>query len=81
MAIQVQMRSNLALSDQLAAGEWELRQRLASCYHLFDFLGWNDSIFNHITVRVPGPERHFLINPFGLNYSEVTASNLVKVDL
>jgi len=61
--------------------EWRLRQELAACYHVFDFLRWTESIFNHITVRVPGPERHFLINPFGLNYGEVTASNLVKVDL
>lgn len=62
------------------AGEWEVRKTLAACYHLFDYLGWNDSIFNHISVRVPGTDR-FLLNPFGLNYVEVTASNLVKVDL
>ena len=61
--------------------EWRLRVELAACYRVFDWLGWTESIFNHITVRVPGPERHFLINPFGLWYDEVTASNLVKVDL
>jgi len=61
--------------------EWELRVELASCYRLFDYLGWTEMIFNHITMRVPGPEHHFLINPFGLHYSEVTASNLVKIDL
>src|ERR1700733_4800014 len=69
------------ISATYAPGEWELRQRLAQCYHLVDFYGWNDTIFNHISARVPGPERHFLINPFALNYFEVTASNLVKVDL
>jgi ribulose-5-phosphate 4-epimerase/fuculose-1-phosphate aldolase len=67
--------------EGMTAEEWKLRIRLAACYRLFDFLGWTDSIFNHITVRVPGPDRHFLINPFGLCYSEVTASNLVKIDL
>jgi ribulose-5-phosphate 4-epimerase/fuculose-1-phosphate aldolase len=61
--------------------EWRLRIELAACYRLFDYLGWTEMIFNHITMRVPGPERHFLINPFGLHYSEVTASNLVKIDL
>ncbi len=61
--------------------EWALRLELAACYRLFDHLGWTEMIFNHITVRVPGPDHHFLINPFGLHYSEVTASNLVKVDL
>jgi ribulose-5-phosphate 4-epimerase/fuculose-1-phosphate aldolase len=81
MATQVEMRSTPGLAATMAEGEWDVRQRLASCYHLFDFHGWNDTIFNHISVRVPGPDRHFLINPFGLNYGEVTASNLVKVDL
>ena len=61
--------------------EWGLRLELAALYRLFDFLGWTEMIFNHITVRVPGPERTYLINPYGLNYEEVTASNLVKVDL
>ena len=61
--------------------EWHLREELAACYRVFDFLGWSESIFNHISLRVPGPERHYLVNPFGLNYSEVTAANLVKVDL
>jgi len=57
------------------------RGRLAACYRVFDHLGWTESIFNHITLRVPGPETVFLINPFGLHYSEVTASNLVAVDV
>jgi ribulose-5-phosphate 4-epimerase/fuculose-1-phosphate aldolase len=57
------------------------RVQLAACYRLFDLLGWTESIFNHITLRVPGPQRIFLINPFGLQYHEVTASNLVAVDI
>ena len=61
--------------------EGELRRELAACYRIFDHLGWVELIYNHITVKVPGPERHFLINPFGLMYREVTASNLVKIDL
>jgi len=61
--------------------EWQLRQDLAACYRIFDHLGWVEMIYNHITVRIPGPEHHFLINPFGLMYREVTASNLVKIDL
>ena len=61
--------------------ERALRVQLAACYRIFSMLGWTELIYNHITVRVPGPGRHFLINPFGLRYDEVTASNLVKIDL
>ena len=61
--------------------EWQLRMELAACYRLFDWMGWSELIYNHITVRVPGPERHYLINPYGLWYTEITASNLVKVNL
>ena len=61
--------------------ERQLRADLAACYRIFAMLGWTELIYNHITVRVPGPERHFLINPFGLHYTEVTAENLVKIDL
>ena len=66
---------------RISEAEWERRLQLAACYHLFDFLGWTESIFNHISLRVPGPEHHYLMNPFGLNYNEVTASNLIKVDV
>ncbi len=62
------------------ASEWDLRVQLAGTYRLFAHLGWDYLIFGHITVRVPGPDQHFLINPFGLRFDEVTASNLVKVD-
>jgi ribulose-5-phosphate 4-epimerase/fuculose-1-phosphate aldolase len=61
--------------------EWRLRVDLAAAYRVVEWLGWTENIFNHITLRLPGPERHFLINPFGLWYDEVTASNLVKIDL
>lgn len=64
--------------------EWALRLELAACYRLFDVLGWVELIYNHITVRVPGVEggpAQYLINPFGLNYCEVTATNLVKIDV
>jgi ribulose-5-phosphate 4-epimerase/fuculose-1-phosphate aldolase len=70
-----------ARQPEFSREEWEARVQLAACYRIFDMLGWTELIFNHITLRVPGPERHFLINPFGLWYREVTASNLVKIDL
>ncbi|MDO9116015.1 MAG: class II aldolase/adducin family protein [Polaromonas sp.] len=65
--------------------EWKTRVELAACYRVFAMLGWTEMIYNHITVRLPGSvtgdQKQFLINPFGLHYSEVTASNLVKIDL
>ena len=61
--------------------EKELRIELAACYRICDFMGWSEMIYNHITVKVPGSDGHFLINPYGLHYTEVTASNLVKVDI
>jgi len=65
--------------------EWAARLQLAACYRVFAMLGWTEMIYNHITVRLPdsvtGGDKQFLINPFGLHYSEVTASNLLKIDL
>ena len=61
--------------------ERELRVQLAGTYRVFAMLGWAELIYNHITLRLPGPQTHFLINPFGLHYTEVTAGNLVKIDL
>jgi ribulose-5-phosphate 4-epimerase/fuculose-1-phosphate aldolase len=61
--------------------EDELRSALADAYHLFAKWGWTELIFNHITVRIPGPDHHFLINPFGLLFEEVTPENLVKINL
>jgi ribulose-5-phosphate 4-epimerase/fuculose-1-phosphate aldolase len=65
----------------MSGEEWGVRLELAALYRAFDWLGWTESIYNHITARVPGAGRHYLINPYGLNYNEVTATNLVKVDL
>jgi ribulose-5-phosphate 4-epimerase/fuculose-1-phosphate aldolase len=73
------MATQLKQSRDCSEAEWTARQDLAACYRIFDMLGWSESIYNHITLRVPGEEA-FLINPFGLLWSEVTASNLVKID-
>jgi ribulose-5-phosphate 4-epimerase/fuculose-1-phosphate aldolase len=67
--------------SRFSEAEWAARVQLAACYRIFAHLGWSELIYNHISLRVPGPEDHFLINPFGLHYTEVTASNLVKVDI
>lgn len=67
--------------DRISSEEWEARVQLAAAYRIFDHLRWTELIYNHISLRVPGEDQHYLINPFGLHYSEVTASNLVKVDL
>jgi ribulose-5-phosphate 4-epimerase/fuculose-1-phosphate aldolase len=62
--------------------EWQARLELAACYRVFDRLGWTELIYNHVSLRVPGADgMQFLLNPFGLHYSEVKASNLVRVDL
>jgi ribulose-5-phosphate 4-epimerase/fuculose-1-phosphate aldolase len=61
--------------------EWRLRCELTDFYHLVDFLGWTEMIFNHISVRLPGAAHHYLVNPFGLNYAEITADNLLKVGI
>ena len=66
---------------ECSAAEWEARQQLASAYRVFDLLGWSESIYNHISLKVPDEEGAFLINPYGLLYSEVCASNLVKIDI
>lgn len=65
----------------VAEAERELRVQLAAAYRMVDHFGWTELIYGHLTARVPGPDHHFLINPYGLNYDEVTASNLVKIDL
>jgi len=61
--------------------EWDLRVQLAAAYRLIHRMGWSELIWTHTTVRVPGPEHHFLINPYGYRFDEVCASNLVKVDM
>tara|TARA_Y100001935_G_scaffold122730_1_gene101990 strand:- start:57 stop:848 length:792 start_codon:yes stop_codon:yes gene_type:complete len=69
------------MKDYEDLNEKELRIQLAASYRLVAELGWDFLIFGHLTARVPGPDKHFLINPFGLMYDEVTATNLVKIDL
>jgi ribulose-5-phosphate 4-epimerase/fuculose-1-phosphate aldolase len=65
----------------IAPAEWTARVQLAAAYRIFVHLGWQELIYNHISLRVPNEPGHFLLNPFGLHYSEVCASNLVKVDV
>lgn len=67
--------------QRFSGEEWEARVQLAAAYRVFDMMGWAELIYNHISLRVPGESGHFLINPFGLHYREVRASNLVKVDV
>jgi len=63
------------------AEEWQSRVDLAACYRLVAMFRWDDLIFTHISARLPGREHHFLINPYGMTFDEITASSLVKVDL
>ncbi|WP_342807388.1 class II aldolase/adducin family protein [Alteromonas sp. M12] len=69
------------VQELVSEQEWQMRVNLAACYRIVAHYGWDDLVFTHISARVPGPEHHFLINPYGLMFDEVTASNLVKVDL
>ena len=68
------------IRHQVSAEEWALRVDLAACYRLVALFGWDDLVFTHISARVPGPEHHFLINPYGFAFEEITASSLIKVD-
>ena len=74
------MATQLRNEARYSEAEWQARQDLAACYRIFAHLGWCESIYNHITLRVPGEDNAFLINPYGLLWEEVTASNLVKID-
>jgi ribulose-5-phosphate 4-epimerase/fuculose-1-phosphate aldolase len=71
----------VGLRAQVSEAEWKARVELAALYRLVALHGWDDMIFTHISARVPGPEHHFLINPYGWYFEEMTASSLVKVDL
>ena len=70
-----------SVKDIVSPEEWQLRVDLAATYRLVAMYGWDDMIFTHISVRIPGPEHHFLINPYGMLFEEITASSLVKIDL
>jgi ribulose-5-phosphate 4-epimerase/fuculose-1-phosphate aldolase len=81
MTIYHQGTARAARKLPIRKAELEARVQLAACYRIFNHLGWVEMIFNHITLRVPGPEKFFLINPFGLHYSEITASSLLLIDI
>jgi ribulose-5-phosphate 4-epimerase/fuculose-1-phosphate aldolase len=69
-----------SLKEVVSAEEWQLRCDLAACYRLVAAYGWSDLVFTHVSARIPGPQHHFLINPYGLLFDEITASSLIKVD-
>lgn len=71
---------NASIRSQVSEQEWQLRVELAACYRLVAEFGWDDLIFTHISVRIPGPDNHFLINPYGMMFDEITASDLIKID-
>lgn len=79
MSSTIQKKSDVR--EQVSAEEWQARVDLAAAYRLVALYGWDDLIFTHLSARVPGPEHHFLLNPYGMMFEEVTASSLVKVDL
>jgi len=70
-----------SVRESVSPAEWETRVKLAACYRLVDRYGMSDMIYTHISARVPGDHHHFLINPYGLLYREITASSLIKIDL
>ena len=72
---------NVSVKDRVSEEEWQVRVDLAACYRLIAMFGWDDLVFTHISARIPGPDEHFLINAYGLMFEEMTASNLIKVDL
>src|SRR5499427_7780793 len=70
-----------SVRDQTTEAERQARVDLAAAYRLVALYGWDDLIFTHISARVPGGDHHFLLNPYGMMFDEVTASSLVKIDL
>ncbi len=70
-----------SLKGKVSAEEWAIRVDLAAAYRLVAYYGWDDLIFTHLSARIPGPEHHFLLNPYQLMFEEVTASSLIKVDV
>jgi ribulose-5-phosphate 4-epimerase/fuculose-1-phosphate aldolase len=70
-----------SIRQQVSQEEWQTRVDLAAAYRLVAHYGWDDLIFTHLSARVPGPEHHFLINPYGMMFEEITASSLVKINL
>ena len=74
------LKPSTSLRDRVSKEEWDMRVNLAAAYQLAAHYKWTDLIFTHFSARVPGPEHHLLINPFGLMFDEITASTLVKID-
>ena len=70
-----------SLKGKVSEDEWQARVELAALYRLVAMYGWDDMIYTHVSARVPGPEHHFLINPYGMFFEEITASSLIKVDM
>jgi len=70
------MLSNSSIASLTNSDEWRLRRELTDFYHVVAYLGWTELIFNHISARVPGPAHHYLVNPFGLNYREITPETI-----
>ncbi|WP_426167268.1 class II aldolase/adducin family protein [Sandarakinorhabdus sp. DWP1-3-1] len=76
-----QLKPVTTVKDQVTPEEWQIRVDLAAAYRLVALYGWDDMIFTHLSARIPGPEHHFLINPYNLMFEEITASSLVKIDV
>lgn len=76
-----QLKPVEGVKDQVSPEEWAIRVDLAAAYRLVAMYGWDDIIFTHLSARIPGPEHHFLINPYNLMFEEITASSLVKIDV
>ena len=70
-----------SLRGKVSEAEWKARVDLAALYRLVALYGWDDMVYTHISARIPGPEHHFLINPYGHFFDEMTASSLIKIDL
>jgi ribulose-5-phosphate 4-epimerase/fuculose-1-phosphate aldolase len=81
MLAMTKQQSLISVRERVSPEEWQQRVALAAVYRLVAHFHWDDLIFTHLSARVPGPEHHFLINPYGMTFDEVTASSLVKVDL
>jgi ribulose-5-phosphate 4-epimerase/fuculose-1-phosphate aldolase len=81
MLTMTKQQSPAGVRNRVAPEEWEQRIALAAAYRLVAHFHWDDLIFTHLSARVPGPDHHFLINPYGMTFDEITASSLVKVDL
>jgi ribulose-5-phosphate 4-epimerase/fuculose-1-phosphate aldolase len=81
MATTKPTSDTLSMKERVSPEEWQVRVDLAAAYHLVHHFGWDDLVFTHISAKIPGPDHGFLINPFGLMFDEICASNLVKIDL